>query len=252
MSVQVFGQSDQAPFPHAFRIIRYGIIHFFTVNVYIRLAASQVGLDLHTVSIFPTMILFRVARNTFFSLIMIRSVYSIKQAQEKQPYFVRSCIFPTLFLAFISAFVDVIFNIPDSKDLNQTAVWSGVSVFAQDPGLGLQDNIMSKGNGQQRGKTVSSITCAPFEDSIQPTHPHSLIRVFIIRMKKKILCILCYTKWTQQSLITGWSDSSLRTHVRRYTFWRFGSNGLLSLLNTNDTCIHHPGQPQSANLSTNP
>ena len=36
------------------------------------------------------------------------------------------------------------------------------------------------------------LTCAPIEDSDQPAHPRSLIRVFVVRSKK--LCILGYLK----------------------------------------------------------
>ena len=39
------------------------------------------------------------------------------------------------------------------------------------------------------------LTCAPKEDSNQHVHPHSLIRVFIVRMKK--LCFLWCPKCTQ-------------------------------------------------------
>ena len=42
------------------------------------------------------------------------------------------------------------------------------------------------------------LTCAPNEDSYQPVHPRSLIRVFVVRMKK--LCILGYPKCAQWRL----------------------------------------------------
>ena len=45
--------------------------------------------------------------------------------------------------------------------------------------------------------------CAPSEDSDQPGHPPSLIRVFAVRMKK--LCVLSYPLSAQQRL---WSDSA--------------------------------------------
>ena len=45
-----------------------------------------------------------------------------------------------------------------------------------------------------RGKT-NKMTCAPSEDSDQPGHPSSLIRVFAVRMKK--LWVLSYPQSAQ-------------------------------------------------------
>ena len=45
------------------------------------------------------------------------------------------------------------------------------------------------------------LTCAPNEDSDQPAHPHSLIRVFVVC--EKTLCSLCYRKCAQWRV---WSD----------------------------------------------
>ena len=44
-------------------------------------------------------------------------------------------------------------------------------------------------NGPEREKTFT-LTCARKEDSNKPAHPHSLIRIFVVRMKK--ICILGY------------------------------------------------------------
>ena len=57
--------------------------------------------------------------------------------------------------------------------------------------------------------------CAPSEDSDQPGHPPSLIRVFAVRMKKH--WVLSYALSAARSLIRlggcpGWSESSLGAH----------------------------------------
>ena len=57
--------------------------------------------------------------------------------------------------------------------------------------------------------------CAPSEDSEQPGHPPSLIRVFAVRMKKA--WVLSYPLSAQWRLIRlggcpGWSESSLGAH----------------------------------------
>ena len=57
--------------------------------------------------------------------------------------------------------------------------------------------------------------CAPSEDSDQPGHPPSLIRVFDVRMKKA--WVLSYPLSVQRRLIRlgwrpGWSESSLGVH----------------------------------------
>ena len=44
--------------------------------------------------------------------------------------------------------------------------------------------------------------CAPSEDSDQPGHPPSLIRVFAVRMKKH--CVLSYPSSTQRRLWSDW------------------------------------------------
>ena len=58
--------------------------------------------------------------------------------------------------------------------------------------------------------------CVPSEDSDQPGHPPSLIRVFAVRMKKA--WVLSYPLSAQGRLIRlggcpGWSESSLGTHA---------------------------------------
>ena len=54
--------------------------------------------------------------------------------------------------------------------------------------------------------------CAPCEDSDQPGHPPSLIRVFAVRMMKH--CVLSYPLNAQRRPIRlGWSDSSLGTRA---------------------------------------
>ena len=57
--------------------------------------------------------------------------------------------------------------------------------------------------------------CVPIEDSDQPGHPPSLIRVFAVRMKKT--SVLSYPLSAQRRLIRlgkcpGWSESSLGVH----------------------------------------
>ena len=47
--------------------------------------------------------------------------------------------------------------------------------------------------------------CAPSEDSDQPGHPSSLIRVFAVRMKNA--CVLSYPLSTQQSLWSDWAQT---------------------------------------------
>ena len=47
--------------------------------------------------------------------------------------------------------------------------------------------------------------CAPSEDSDQPGHPPSLIRVFAVCMKKA--WVVSYTLITQRRLCSGWADA---------------------------------------------
>ena len=59
------------------------------------------------------------------------------------------------------------------------------------------------------------LTCAHNENSDQPAHPRSLIRVFVVRMMKR--CIIGYPKCAQWRF---WSESSLGSHTRRFVFCR--------------------------------
>ena len=52
--------------------------------------------------------------------------------------------------------------------------------------------------------------CATSEDSDQPGHPPSLIRVFTVRIKNA--CVLRYPLSAQRRGCPGWSESSLGAH----------------------------------------
>ena len=63
---------------------------------------------------------------------------------------------------------------------------------------------------------TNKMVCAPSEDSDQPGHPPSLIRVFAVRMKK--VWVLSYPLSAQWRLIRlgrcpGWSESPLGAHA---------------------------------------
>ena len=71
------------------------------------------------------------------------------------------------------------------------------------------------------------MACAPSEDSDQPRHPPSLIRVFAVRMKKP--WVLSCPMSAQRRLITlggcsGWSESSLGAQVILLVLSWGGSN----------------------------
>ena len=51
---------------------------------------------------------------------------------------------------------------------------------------------------------TNKMACAPSKDSDQPGHPTSLIRVFIVRMKKP--WVLSYPLSTQRWLWSDWAD----------------------------------------------
>ena len=69
---------------------------------------------------------------------------------------------------------------------------------------------------------TNKMACAPSEDSDQPRHPPSLIRVFAVRMKKA--WVLSYPLNTQRRLIRlggcpGWSESSLGAQPQLVFSW---------------------------------
>ena len=80
---------------------------------------------------------------------------------------------------------------------------------------------------------TNKMACAPSEDSDQPGHPPSLIRVFTVRMKKA--WVLSFPLSAQQRLWSDWADVqavlSLRwAHMsfvgfvmRRLKYWVYGT-----------------------------
>ena len=62
-----------------------------------------------------------------------------------------------------------------------------------------------------RDKT-NKIACALSEDSDQPGHPPSLIRVFAVRMKKP--WVLSYLLSAQQRLWSDWADAQAELRIR--------------------------------------
>ena len=78
--------------------------------------------------------------------------------------------------------------------------------------------------GPQREKTYL-LTCTSNDDSNQPAHPRSLIRIYVVRMMK--LCIFCYPKCVH---LRFWSNCAntqadlnpLGAHVWKYIVARCG------------------------------
>ena len=54
---------------------------------------------------------------------------------------------------------------------------------------------------------TNKMVCAPSEDSDQPRHPPSLIRVFTVHMKKP--WFLSYLLSTQRRFLSDWADAQL-------------------------------------------
>ena len=89
---------------------------------------------------------------------------------------------------------------PDGHSVNTVATWLVLRIMVH--------NWATTWQNQQN-------ECAPSEDSDQPGHSHSLIRVFTVRMKKA--WVLSYQLSTQWWLIRlggcpGWSESLLGAH----------------------------------------
>ena len=59
---------------------------------------------------------------------------------------------------------------------------------------------------------TNKMACAPSEDSDQPWHPPSLIRVFAVRMKKA--WVLSYPLSTQRRLWLDWADAQTDLSLR--------------------------------------
>ena len=60
---------------------------------------------------------------------------------------------------------------------------------------------------------TNKMACAPSEDSDQPGHPSSLIRVFVVRMKKA--WVLNYPLSTKRRLWSDWASAQAELRLRR-------------------------------------
>ena len=69
---------------------------------------------------------------------------------------------------------------------------------------GFHNTVPIKSYEPPRDKT-NKMTCAPSEDSDQPGHPPSLIRVFAVHMKKA--WVLRYLLRAQRRLCSDWADA---------------------------------------------
>ena len=65
---------------------------------------------------------------------------------------------------------------------------------------------------EPRHDKTNKIKCTPSEDSDQPGHPASLIRVFSVRMTKA--CALSYLLSAQRSLLSDWVDAQADLSLR--------------------------------------
>ena len=76
---------------------------------------------------------------------------------------------------------------------------------------------------------TNKMTCAPSEDSDQPGHLPSLIRVFTVHMKKAL--VLSYPLSTQRRLWSDWADAQadLRLHWVHRSFCWFVMRRLISV-----------------------
>ena len=75
---------------------------------------------------------------------------------------------------------------------------------------------------------------APSEDSDQPGHPPSLIRVFAVRVKKA--CVLSYPLSAERRLWSDWADAQADLSLRWAHSHYVGFD--MRRLNLSRTCIH--------------
>ena len=82
--------------------------------------------------------------------------------------------------------------------------------------------------------------CAPSEDSDQPGHPPSLIRVFAVRMEKAL--VLNYPLSAQRRLWSDWVDAQADLSLRwaHSHFFVFVMSRLICLNKTNKTNTYNP------------
>ena len=107
---------------------------------------------------------------------------------------------------------------PKANHLADWAIWSylGAQSFI---GLGCSSSPSVHSPSHQTSKTyepphdkTNKLACAPSEDSDQPGHPPSLIRVFTVCMKKA--WVLSYPLSAQRRLWSDWADAQADLSLR--------------------------------------
>ena len=118
-----------------------------------------------------------------------------------------------------------------------------------------KDTDLTK-QGEPQLQKMYLCTCEPSLDSDQPAHLHSLIRMFSWHILASQGC--SFFMWKTKTLIrlcrcTGWFESSLGTHVRRYVFAYCSSEYMYDAEHAKKALIYtnsgDPDQPAGCSLS---
>ena len=78
--------------------------------------------------------------------------------------------------------------------------------------VGKSDGKLTRKAFEPPHDKTNKVACAPSEDSDQPGHPPSLIRVFAVRMKKA--WVLSYPSSAQRRLWSDWADAQADRSLR--------------------------------------
>ena len=110
----------------------------------------------------------------------------------------------------------------DSEDLDQTArmrrlIWA----FA----VRICPKTRFRMVRSKWASTWESLTCTSDEESNQPLHSRSLISLRCLHEETASLAVQNVSRfWSVCTECASWSESYLSVHVRRYVYWRGGSN----------------------------
>ena len=109
------------------------------------------------------------------------------------------------------------------KSLSDILSWFS-NIFSKSPSSSISEAETKKEIYEPLHDKTNKMPCAPIEDSDQPGHPPSLIRVFAVRMKKN--WVLSYILRAQRRLWSDWADAILLILSWSGTYFSTTAKGL--------------------------
>ena len=116
------------------------------------------------------------------------------------------------FCWFCHVQADIIFTTQKHNRLNYCLLYDSAWPFWEEWAIRQRNKLCNKKTLEPPHDKTNKMACAPSEDSDQPGHPPSLIRVFAVRLKKA--WVLSYPLSAQWRFWSVWADAQSDPSLR--------------------------------------